>query len=132
MSNSKHETIAAASRDAIDRVIQIERWKYVWPRRAHGYGGRPGLEPLWTRATSRRALLAKEREFYMEITTSEHEGVTTWQCKYETDVDGSYCRYTFRTHQPRVFYAMAVAARSEQKTIGTVVTKIRPARSMRL
>ena len=88
MSNFKHDLLAAASRDAIDGEIEVERWKFIWHRSAHGYWGRSDADYLWTRPSSSRALLAKEREFYMKVTSSEHEGVTTWQCKYETDQHG--------------------------------------------
>ncbi len=132
MNDLKHDLLAAASREAIDGEIEVERWKFVWHRPAHGYWGHSGADHLWTRPSSSRALLAKEREFYLEVTTSEHEGVTTWQCKYETDRQGSYCRYVFRTPHPREFYAMAVAARVERSAIGVVAARARPATFMRL
>ena len=121
MSDFKHDLLAAASRDAIDGEIEVERWKFIWHRSAHGYWGRSGADYLWTRPSSSRAVLAKVRDFYVKVITWEQEGVTTWQCSYETDRHDSYCRYEFRTRQPREFYAMAVAARSERKTIGVEV-----------
>lgn len=132
MSDFKRDALVAASRDAIGGEIEVERWKFVWGGIDCGYWRRSGVEFLWRRRSSSRAFLAKESEFYVEVATSEHEGVTTWQCKYNTDSDGSYCRYVFRTPRPRDFYRMSVAARSERKIIGADVARAKPARSMRL
>ena len=130
MSNFKHDLLAAASPDAIEGKIEVERWKFIWHRSTHGYWGRSGADYLWTRPSSSRALLAKEREFYMKVTTSEHEGVTTWQCKYETDQHGSYCRHVFKTRHPREFYEMDVAARSERMIIGAFAGQARPSKTV--
>jgi len=109
--------LAAASGGAIEGLIEVERWKFCRATLSHGWWGNSGLELMWTRRTSGRALLAKEREFYIEVDTSEENGVTFWHCKYETDRHGSYCRYSFKTPRPRAFYAQAVAARDESKVI---------------
>lgn len=125
--------LAAATADAIDGRVEVERWKFTWGRRSWRYRGASSVEWVWTRPTSGTALIAKERDFHIKAETADDvDGTTIWHCKYETDRDGSYCRYVFRTRCPREFYALAVAAKSERKTIDLEVAPARPGRSMRL
>ena len=130
MSDFKRDFLAAAARDAIEGEIEVQCWKFIWGS-ARSWA-RADVHFLWARRSSSRALLTKVRDFYVEVITREEGGITTWQCTYETDRHGSYCRYELRTRQPREFYAMAVAARSERSAIGVVAARARPATSMRL
>ena len=89
MTDRNRETLAAALSEAIKGSIEVTRWKFVWGRIRRGqWVGRSDVECLWTRPSSARAILAKERKFNLKVETADDNGSTVWGCKYKTDRHG--------------------------------------------
>jgi hypothetical protein len=131
MTHFMRKLLATATADAIDGSIVVERWKHCWTPRFKGYWGLSDIQHMWSRKTSARALLAKERDYYFKVETTAVDDGTVWNCTYKTDMDGSYCRYVFRTPGTRDFYEQAVGARIERAAISAEIGhEPRPASQM--